>query len=274
MTYGDSEQSLEDGKPIRLYRFTLGSNVWRYTSADEDLTFGSEVWRAIAISDDGIKQTGESNSDALMIRCPIDAGPAAVFAHSPPGSSLGVQILVSHEGLTTPRVVYDGEVLQVGYPSPGLANVTCQTLSATMQRMGLRMSWMRTCPFVVYDPLTCKVSKASQETVVTISSDEGFSVKGAGFASRDNGYFTAGFIEWTHPVRGVQRLMMESHTGDTVMIFGDTIDLYPGLVVKAYRGCNQTAERCDTAFGNLPNYGGCDFMPGRSPYDGIANPFF
>jgi uncharacterized phage protein (TIGR02218 family) len=286
MAFGTYEESTESGRPIQLYRFTLGDPDtvdpgtgmpngvrWLYTSADDNLDILGMTWKAVAIRDDGIKQSGEANTDALNIECQSDIGPAMVYRSSPPATPIQVDILRLHEGDTTPQIIYVGEILQINFPKPGAATITCQTLMATMRRMGLRLSYTRTCPYTVYDPLTCKVDKSLWAWPVNIQSVSGFNVSSTDLAAKGDGYFTGGFIEWTHPTRGVQRIMIESHVGSLMRLFDDTGEIYPGLQVIAYRGCNQTSERCDS-FNNLPNFGGFEFMPGKSPYDGLATPFF
>lgn len=273
MSYDAYESSSEGGKPIRFYRFTLGSTVWRYAVRDEDVTIDGVTWKARVITDDGVKQTGDATTDALNITAPMNIGPAVVYQSSPPSTPIKAEILEMHEGMVTPRVIYSGEVVQVNPSRPAVAVLTCQTLTATMQRQGLRLGWQKTCPYDHYNPLTCKVPKASHALNVTIQSISGFNVTVSGLTGQPNNKFAAGMMEWTHPVRGAYGIMIEAQTGSVLTMFDDTSDLYPGLQVTIYPGCARTQDAC-RSFNNIVNYGGCPNMPGKSPYDGLNTPFF
>lgn len=267
MSYAAYESSIESGRPIHLYRFTLGSTVWRYTSADEDLTIGGFLWKASPITDEGVRQTGEAASDTMTIDAPSNIGPAQVYMSGAPSRPIVVNRLSLHEGITVPVVNYVGEVFQANFHRPGAVKFSAQTISATLRRNGLRLGWQRSCPYALYDPVTCQVDRSQHATSVTLTSVSGFTATGAGFGTHPDGYFSGGLLEWAHPVMGAMFLTVDTHIGTSIEVFGETNDLYPGLVLTAYPGCARTLAACNS-FGNLGNYGGCPSMPGKSPYDG------
>lgn len=268
MAYGDIEISQELGRPIRLYRFILGSTTWRYTSADEDLVIGGHTWQAIPIDDDGINQTGESTVDSLKITIDGLSGPALAFRGAPPTSTMQVAILLVHDGdHSDVQTTYVGEVSEVDYPTPNSALITCETLSASMRRSGLRLGWQRTCPYALYDPTTCKVDKGSYGIAGTVSAISGFVVTVPALAAQPNDRFNGGFIEWSDPVRGIERRSIEYQLGGVLTMFGSTYGIEVGTAITAYRGCARTMDACQT-FSNLPNYGGYPHIPGKSPFDG------
>jgi len=80
--------------------------------------------------------------------------------------------------------------------------------------------------------------------------------------------FDGGFIEWQHPVRGTEFLVIETQNGNACEMFGDTGGLYYNLAVTAYPGCKRTTDDCGTKFNNLDNFGGVPDLPGKSPFDG------
>lgn len=273
MTFNTLESSIEDGRPVSLYVFTFGSTVWRYTSADEDLDVGGNTYKAAAISDDGVRQSGEAAADMLTLNAPSWIGPAQVFMRGAPSQAILVNILAKHEGSTEVRNIYSGEVSQVAYPFPGAVRIVCETLSATMAREGLRLGWQRSCPYALYDPLTCKVNKAAWgfESVVLVISRNLLTMDGMGV--EPDGKYNNGFAEWTHPIRGIERLPIEEHTNGTLKLFGDPGELYVGATLTVYPGCDFTPSSCQ-AFGNYPNYGGFEYMPGKSPFEGLNSSSF
>lgn len=268
MSFASLEVSLDESQPISLYLFTLNNRQWRYTSAAKDvMTYDGQIWRAAAISDDGVKQTGEAVSDALNITAAINISPVQLFMTSPSSEAMGVTIFMMQASENVPVAIYVGEIAQVNFPTPGNAVLTCETLSASMRREGLRLPWQRACPYAVYDPVTCKVDKSLHAVPCIVLTVNGATITVSGLGTPVEGIYGGGFIEWPHPVKGLESLGIESHTGNTFVMFGSTHDLYPGLAVTAYRGCSQDPVSC-TSLGNYDNYGGVPALPGKSPFDG------
>jgi hypothetical protein len=75
-----------------------------------------------------------------------------------------------------------------------------------------------------------------------------------------NGYLTLTFL----------RTNTATDVG-SIAAFGDTSDLFPGMTITVYPGCQRTTAACES-FQNRDNYGGFELMPGKSPFDGT--PFF
>lgn len=275
MSYNDLESSIEYGRPSRLYRFSLGDKVWRYTSGEVDETLGGFTWLAgAAISDDGVKQTGESTTDGLTITASSGIEPVQIYMHYPPSSAMQVAIFHHHPDDFDGEVVavYMGEVTQVDVPVPGTATIPCETISASMRRAGLRLGWQRTCPYALYDAATCRLNKATYAVAAVATLAEDGQLQATALAAHPVGYFSGGFIEWTDPVRGVERRGIETHgAGGLITLFGSAMGTSVGMSFTAYPGCARTTTACN-AFGNIANYGGIPDLQGRSPFDG--NPVF
>lgn len=267
MAFLDIETSREDGRPIYLYEFSIGARTWRYTSADETLTAGGLSYQAVAISDDGPRQSGESAADVLKINAPSRVGPAQLWMTGAPSAEISVAIQVKHEGSPDVVTIYAGFIQSINYPIPGQCVITCETLSASMRRQGLRLGYQRACPYATYDPLTCKVDKAIWSVDVVVVSIEGFTAVISGIADKADDYFDGGFMEWNHPVRGIEYLSIEEHTAGRFLLTGNVIDLFPGAAGKAYPVCRHTPESC-LEFDAYDNHGGFVDLPGKSPYDG------
>lgn len=203
MSYESQEASVEAGRPIHFYRFTLGDTIWRYTSADEDLYVDGFSWRSVPIEDSGVSQTGESSSDTLSITASWKIGPAQVYMSTPPSEAIVVERLSQHQGISELIVNYVGEILQVNFPTPGQVVISAHTLSATMRRSGLRLGWQRTCPYALYDQTTCKVNPADFSVQAKVEAVNGFEIVLSGLQAGVN--YEGGYYEWTHPVRGTQR---------------------------------------------------------------------
>lgn len=268
MSFADLENSNDQGRPIFLYAFALGSATWRYTSGDKDVVLNGYKWTRAAISDDGVKITGDSTTDALSITAPSRIAPVQMFFTTPPSQSITVSIYHYHEGDTEAVMGYFGEMLEVTQPEPGKAQITVDTISASMQRDGLRLAWQRGCGYAVYDELTCKANKAAHVLNLTVYEITSNQVQMIGLDSTANGHLNGGYLEWEDPIRGTEFRAIEQQVGNVCTMFGLADGLYYGLAVKAYPGCMRTAAECKTKFNNYDNYPGVPDMPGKSPFDG------
>ena len=135
------------------------------------------------------------------------------------------------------------------------------------RRSGLRLTWSRTCPHIVYDG-QCRASMATFGVAATIGSvsGNGFTVSAA--PNGTVGYFDGGMLAWDADGNGTMEYRaIESGSSTTAFtIFGRADGLSAGMNVTMYPGCNRTAQTCQDKFNNLVNYGGIEQMPGESPY--------
>lgn len=271
MSYNDLESSNYNGEPIYLYEFRLNDQYWRYTSAATSQSMGGFMWEPMGVSDDGVKQTGDTTVDALNITMPLSSPVVGLFRGTPPSHPVFITLRRFHFGDSDAAVCYVGEVVQTNMNTPTSAILTCNTLSASMERNGLRLAWSRSCPYALYDSC-CKVDKELFRFDGTIQSVGGSSIIIPGITVFGDRYFAGGFIQWTDPRYGEESRAIEQHVGNELIIFGTVSGLAGGMVLKIYPGCPRTTEACDTKFKNLPNYGGIPSMPPNSPFDG--NPIF
>lgn len=279
---------------INLYEFRLGSRVWRYAACEDNVRdLNNIVWLAAAINHDRINQSGEAVADAGTIRCDRGLIPAQIWMLSPPTRIMDIRILSvvvqrnEYMGDSTeeteplsrevngiqPVVRYVGEIVQASLGTPGVVVFQSETLAATMSRSGLRLGWQRQCPHAVYDERTCKANKAANQIDCVIATVTGSIITVTGLGTHPDNHFAAGLLEYDHNLKGTETLMIEASTGNTLLIFGPAIDLYPGMAIRVFRGCAQTPASCQS-FGNYDNYGGIPNLPGKSPFSGVDSPIF
>ena len=268
MSYDAFEESTEDGQPIEFYSFVIGSTTFRFTNGPKAvMTPDGFIWKPAPISTDGIRQSGEAVSDAMQIIMPSGLSPAQIYVNSPPSTAMVVRVLKKQVADNEIKIKYIGTVSQCDFSSPGQATLTCETLSASMSRQGLRLPWQKTCPYALYDPVTCGVDMNAYAVPLRVLAIDEFDVQTDSAGAHPDGYFAGGFVAWDGGPRGMEYRTIESHTGFFIQMFGVTNDLYVGQQVTAYPGCQRTVAACQ-AFDNLPRYGGIPSLPGRSPFDG------
>lgn len=267
MGYNERESSNYAGIPIYLFEFRLLTKYWRYTSADQAVSMLGEIWTSVAITDDGVKQSGDSMADALKITMPTATDIVNMFIGTPPMNPIFITIRRYHFGDTEAAVCYVGEVASINSASPVASIVTCNTLSASLERNGLRLAWARGCPHALYDG-QCRVNKETHRLDAVLDGVGGDSITSPDFARFPADWFAGGFIEWADSLRGIERRAIEAHNGNRITIFGTVAGLAGGMSLKVYPGCARTTAACQNKFNNLDNYGGIPSMPDRSPFDG------
>lgn len=281
MAFDTYELSNFDGVPVRLYEITYGNEVWRYNSADRNLTVGGVEYVSAAISDDGFTQSGDATAETLVITCPVDLEIVRRYRGTPPSSIVYVAVRQLHfddvgyigGDISSVPVVWKGELSAVREQDDATATLTANMLTISFKRGGLRLAWQRQCPHFVYDS-NCRLQKSSFGVAVTgtiTATRIAVSTDLSGYAAS---YFDGGFVEWTDPDTGtVETRGIELQDGQDLNLLG-TIDNIEGTSAsfKIYPGCRRTIDYCDGTFNNRANYGGIPHLPGRSPFDG--NPIY
>lgn len=267
MAFDALEQSKQSGAPQFLYEFALNEHRWRYVSGTGTVTVGGQTYAPLPISDNGVRQKGDPTSETLTVTMPNTVDIVRFFASTPPSSPVYLTVRSYHVGDAEAVVRYVGEVMNVNQPQPGKAELACSTLSASMARNGLRLTWSRTCPHSVYDT-GCKVNKTAFKTDAVIATVGPGVITSPTFATFPDGWFKGGLLEWVDPDRGLERRAIEDHVGNQLLMFGTSDGLFGGQEVSALPGCDRTTLTCRDKFNNLPNYGGCPSMPDKSPFDG------
>lgn len=275
MSFETREISNQDGNIVSLYEFRWGETVWRYTSADQTITItiGTDDFdfEPIAISDNGMVQGGSANND-LTVEVQQNIPLVDLFRSTPPAGEIALTVRRRHQGDDADDwfVWWIGTVANVKKGRVSDATIIGRTLLHSFRRTGLRLSWTRGCPHMLYDS-ECRVNPADfghATTITAINSDGTISVASAG--GRPAGYYDGGFLEWAATTEGTldQRSIESSATATRFRIFGSTDRLQAGMSITIYPGCDLTGTTCAEKFNNLANYGGFEQMTGDNPFDG------
>src|SRR5688572_33145610 len=132
MSFEQFERSTAAGNPRRLYEFVRGAKRWRYTGGDRAIALDTQIYDAVAISDDGIRQSGHTASDMLTITAPGDFEVARLYRGLPPSGEIAVVIRDIHETDDDAPVVWIGRIAGVNRPKLESTEVRCQSLDAAL----------------------------------------------------------------------------------------------------------------------------------------------
>jgi hypothetical protein len=98
MTYASQETSVQDGAPAELYEFTLGADVYRYTSHDADVVRGGHTYTAAPIARPDIALTSEMERGTLNLTCSRTLPLLENFLYSPPEEVVLFTLYRQHAG--------------------------------------------------------------------------------------------------------------------------------------------------------------------------------
>lgn len=282
MAFDDSEESAQDGKPIYLLHFARTGKDWYYTNADQDIVFNSNTYSAYPIEIPNLMMTGDAKADDVSISIPATASMCQYLDSRLPSEGITVYLHKAHldeneadGSFTAPTnvndapVVWVGEITMIKRPSIMSRVLVCNTLSLSLARGGLRLTWQRNCPHMLYAPRGCKVDKTLfAAPIAAITIVDGVTISAPEFATVADHWFDGGFMEWESEPGVMEQIGFESHVGTEIVVLGLTFGIGGGTNYVAYPGCDRTAEMCNERFNNLDNFGGIKHLPGTSPFDG------
>lgn len=253
---------------IETYKVSYSFNSWYYTSADEDLYVPPITYRAVPISRDAVTISTDDTTASFTVRFPLDAEFLELFRVSPPS---GLVTLLcekrNHINGAPEEIVFKGHIIDVQW-SLDHAELTCESSSQSIIRMGLRRHYMYGCPHMLYGG-ECRVDRNDFVTIGPASNITGNSVDLVAVSGQADDYYAGGYIEYTHSeMNTIERIAVSSSSGPTLTLFSFPVGLVGGAEVKAYAGCDRQLSTCADKFNNVLNYGGMPFIPTKDPFGG------
>lgn len=277
MTFQAFETSRQKGEPVTLYRFRYSESAnFAYTDAEQEITHAGITYEPIPIMRDAVTASGTLDKSALAVRMPRDVELSELFRVYPPAQVVALIIRQGHLTDTpTPQflVVWSGRVLSVGREGEECV-VSCEPISSSLRRPGLRRHYQLGCPHQLYGP-HCKAVKATHSVtaeVASISGTQVIMVDGWNGAF-DTANFREGMIEWTNDAGGTERRKILRVATNALRVGGLLRDLTAGETVTASLGCNHQMTDCQDLFDNIQNFGGCPWIPTKNPI-GIHNNYY
>jgi uncharacterized phage protein (TIGR02218 family) len=265
VTYDAKETSRHEGSPVELYRFTRGSTIYLYTSADTEQTDGSEVYTPTVISRNEIRQSQEDHSGNIEVRVPRDNAVAALFIAYVPSSSVGLTIRRYHRLDDDEEwiIAFIGEVLSTKYDAEASEWVlTCGPVSEAFRRTIPIYLYQPQCNNALYSD-ACGVSKEAFKVTGTVSAIDGDTITSTAFGAFADGYFNAGYVQ-----HGEDTRFIIDHVGNVLTLMNPFTDLDVSDSVDAYPGCDRTEAACGPLkFNNLENHLGFSRIPLKNPFD-------
>lgn len=269
MSFDAREQGKATGAPILLFQFTRDFVHWRFTNAQVEQVLQGNTYAPETIQASPIKQGSEPVKLRRTITLPHTSPLADQYRPFPPCDPIALIIWQRHDGEIETPVEWVGRVAGAEFSGAEL-RLTCEPSSASARRAGRARVFQRGCPHALYsqgDGL-CNVDRSLLAVPAQLLSVQGSTVTANAFATRADGRFAGGYLEWVLPSGLRERRGIDRHVGIELVLSYPAPSLAVGLAVTAFPGCAHTVVDCDGFFDNLVNYGGDPYIPERTPFDG------
>ena len=259
MSYAAREASVYQGQPVELYRFTCGSQLFYYTGADSDQTYGGQTYTAIRITRGAIDNGAEDQRGELEIRAPRSLPVALLFIPDLPARPVLVDVYRFHRGDSETVVLWSGQVASAKFAG---SEVTLTALpdARSFRRLIPSLTFQSQCNWMLFSP-QCGLNKATYKVTATLDTVSIVTLRAAIFATFANGYFRSG---WAETADGETHWITD-HVGDTITLLTPFRTLVAGQSVDVYPGCDRTIAACKV-FGNLAHHCGFPFVPSKNPF--------
>lgn len=260
-------------QPIEFYHFGLGPAVWRFTSADIDVTYLGEVYVSGQLKRSRIVWSGDLAQQHVTIKVPIGSPLAQAWTRFPAGASGSVRIFAQHRGAGDVTPLFGGRYVNFKFRGPD-CELRFDSILTQRREQGLRRTASPHCPHTLYDTaaFSCGIAKAGFKTSFAADAVSGVNVSGAPLAAHPDGYYAGGLLEYLRADGVLERRSIDTHVVNTVVLRAPIDGLIAGETVDVYPGCDHSLQTCNDKFANSANYGGLPFIPEVNPYDG--NPIF
>lgn len=283
MSYADYEESIYHGEPVDLYLFTYGSGAsdfYAFTDAEIPITVDGKTYVPAPIDRDAFNSSGTLDKSGIKVFVEALSPVAELYRVYPPTQP--VTLMIRHGHIGDPdnefHIVWTGRALSCAWEEDSVASITCEPVSTSMQRTGLRRHWQYGCPHALYMGDSnggCRASKAAATQTVTITGVSGALVTlPAGWNGvRDKAKFLNGLVEWTTPSGAVQRrTIIKVDAAANVLTMGGLIPgLAAGATVGVVLGCNRQMDDCKDLHNNINDFGGQPWIPTKNPFGQTQN---
>lgn len=270
----DTIEVSEYFEPLELYEFTRGTVNWRYTSADEDITFNTNVFEAVPIKRSNIIATQDIGKSTLKVDVSRRNTFVQQYIASSPTDVISLKVYRIHGADMDPAVTFIGRVVNVDFQE-NKAQITLHSNQSSLRRPGLRRAYQTTCPHVLYGE-QCRANSTLFKTDAVLTGVSGLTLSSSAFVisvnpTFDASWFVGGYVDVVKGGLTERRFITEHDNGTgTLTVNLPFVGLAVGDAVSAFAGCDHTPETCVGKFSNIDNYGGFPFIPKKNPMDGTS----
>lgn len=289
MSFDQRENSRYSGTPVSLYLIQGAEN------SDEGGNIGpfgfnngeTIINRKIGVNDLGqdiilpfypwpiknsaITHDGTLDKSDVTISMSLGSEIDQLFLAYPPSQVVNLTIFEGHIGDPATEENYPaiwlGRILGSTYKKNEI-ELSCQPVSTSLKRPGLRRNYQIGCPHVLYGS-QCRASRAAATVARSVVSVTRNRVMVDGWLGAQFGLYVGGLLEWINSDTGVRELrtianVLNDSGTSVIVIRGIARGLAAGTQLSVIRGCNRQMSGCNQ-HNNIQNYGGQPFIPLENP---------
>lgn len=289
MTFDNYERSRTLGEKITLYHFFyVNGEEFHYTNAEKPVerTEFTAPFEPIAIDRGTVTSSGTLDKATLEIKMAHNTRFAEAFRAYPPNEVVNVIVYEYHadDPLGEMLVVWAGRVIGHAIEDDE-ARFSCEPISSSLRRAGLRRHYQLGCPHVLYGNqcLASKLLATTPEIAVaavsgsTVTLTDGWLPAGWAAAGKTTDKFVQGMMTWQYDTPAgiveTKRTILRVTASNSIALAGPADGIRVGLMVKMVLGCNHQLTDCQNIHNNAQKFGGQPFIPTKNPYT-FANNFY
>lgn len=273
-----------DDVRIRLYRFQIQDEVWRFAQADRDVVAGGFTWTAAPIERDGIRRNNERAQRNLKIRMAYLRDPNAPADALRPTQDIGdlwhphapsqpvyVTCLSLLKGATTPTFDWSGQVAQPRFSDVEL-ELTCKPTNARGGMRNQGAKFQRNCWKVPYSTGVrgCNLDPVDFDQDVVVSDVDGLTLTSSAFATAPFSLLQGWFF-WTRSNGRRERRVIVAHSGSTIRLLYGGHELADGMSGTVRPNCEGNWNACAARRADPQlHYGGAIYEPIKNPLKGVS----
>jgi uncharacterized phage protein (TIGR02218 family) len=249
---------------------------YAYTNAEQPITKDGIVFQPSTISRGAITASGTLDKSMLEVRMAQGEDIDQLYIAYPPAQVLNLVIYQGHYGddtsvLSNYPVVWTGRVLGVQHPANETV-FTCEPVSTSIKRPGLRRNYQLSCPHVLYGE-QCRANRKAATRNGTVASVTSTRVTmNAGW----NGplapaKYNGGMLGWTKTDGTLELRSILRAEGNVLYLSGLPRGLASGMTAKVTLGCGRNMGDCSSLHNNIQNFGGQPWIPLTNPLAFVNN---
>lgn len=285
MTFAAFETSIEGSRPVEVYQIIVGSELHRWTSAEDTVSVGGVDYEPMATTRGRVGQSREERQSTLELTVPPTFKFARQYIANVPGSQARLTVTrVQRSDFPGPETIqiFEGNVQSVAFSKNALeAKIAAIPLSSAMSRAIPRFTYKGLCNNVLYDD-GCKVDRndAAFQHTATVSAVSGNTITVPGATAFGADWFVGGYVSFAD---NDFRMIVEQ-SGDILTLLlpfptdvnGEEVDIQAGCDHDINGDCDNKFFTPEDVTSNVINYGGFAFVPRVNPFqsglDASTNP--
>lgn len=248
---------------IELYEFTSGSTVYRYTSANADVSHGGHTWEAVPIERSSIVSSENPKAEPLQIDTVHDHPVSMLHIAIPPDQPVSV-VVFDYDG-TTSTALWRGKIAGVTWEG-ARSYLDCRSSRVSHDRPGPRGRYQTMCRHALYGR-ACGVDKDLFKvvgTVTALSTTNPRSFTSLAVEMEPTpAQYTGGYVL----MNSQSRLITQVFADGVVLLSAPVVGIAVGMSFEAFKGCDRSQSTCKNKFNNVENFGGITTFPIHNPYN-------